>query len=143
MTAGAMPLPDDETTRAAIQRALVLFTCTAVTFLYAMTVTIAGDGLSFTVTYAGSTASWALGLARWDIKFVFPNRESIYLHHTPSLQLFERARRDFSHGCIRVADPAAVAQLNTMLIEVVERGTARPSTIDWYMPNTSLPHCGS
>jgi hypothetical protein len=39
---------------------------------YAMTVTTAGDGLSFTVTYAGSTASWALGLARWDIKFVFP-----------------------------------------------------------------------
>jgi hypothetical protein len=39
---------------------------------YAMTVTVAGDGLSFTVAYAGSTASWALGLARWDIKFVFP-----------------------------------------------------------------------
>ena len=39
---------------------------------YAMTVTVAGDGLSFTTTYAGSTASWALGLARWDIKFVFP-----------------------------------------------------------------------
>jgi len=39
---------------------------------YAMTVTVAGDGLSFTVTDAGSTASWALGLARWDIKFVFP-----------------------------------------------------------------------
>jgi hypothetical protein len=37
-----------------------------------MTVTIAGDGLSFTTTYSGSTASWTLGLARWDIKFVFP-----------------------------------------------------------------------
>lgn len=44
-----------------------------------------------------------------DIKFVFPNRESIYLHHTPSVQLFERARRDFSHGCIRVEQPAALA----------------------------------
>jgi murein L,D-transpeptidase YcbB/YkuD len=44
-----------------------------------------------------------------DIKFVFPNRESIYLHHTPSLQLFERARRDFSHGCIRVEQPVALA----------------------------------
>jgi hypothetical protein len=39
---------------------------------YDLTVTKAGDGLSFTVAYAGSTASWALGLARWDIKFVFP-----------------------------------------------------------------------
>jgi murein L,D-transpeptidase YcbB/YkuD len=44
-----------------------------------------------------------------DIKFVFPNRESIYLHHTPSVGLFARARRDFSHGCIRVEQPAALA----------------------------------
>ncbi len=40
---------------------------------YPMTITVAGDGLSFTVAYtAGSTANWALGLAKWDIKFVFP-----------------------------------------------------------------------
>ena len=39
---------------------------------YALTVVTANDGLSFTVAYTGSTASWALGLARWDIKFVFP-----------------------------------------------------------------------
>jgi murein L,D-transpeptidase YcbB/YkuD len=45
-----------------------------------------------------------------DIKFVFPNRESIYLHHTPSVQLFEHARRDFSHGCIRVEQPVALAR---------------------------------
>jgi murein L,D-transpeptidase YcbB/YkuD len=44
-----------------------------------------------------------------DIKFVFPNRESIYLHHTPAVQLFERARRDFSHGCIRVEQPVPLA----------------------------------
>jgi murein L,D-transpeptidase YcbB/YkuD len=44
-----------------------------------------------------------------DIKFVFPNREHIYLHHTPSVRLFERERRDFSHGCIRVEHPAALA----------------------------------
>jgi L,D-transpeptidase YcbB len=43
------------------------------------------------------------------IKFVFPNRESIYLHHTPSTALFERARRDLSHGCIRVEQPLALA----------------------------------
>ena len=44
-----------------------------------------------------------------DIKFVFPNREHIYLHHTPSVRLFERERRDFSHGCIRVEQPVALA----------------------------------
>jgi murein L,D-transpeptidase YcbB/YkuD len=44
-----------------------------------------------------------------DIKFVFPNRESIYLHHTPSVGLFSRARRDFSHGCIRLEQPLALA----------------------------------
>jgi len=45
-----------------------------------------------------------------DIKFVFPNRDNIYLHHTPSVRLFERERRDFSHGCIRVEQPMALAK---------------------------------
>ena len=45
-----------------------------------------------------------------DIKFVFPNSDNIYLHHTPATQLFERDRRDFSHGCIRVEEPAALAK---------------------------------
>lgn len=44
-----------------------------------------------------------------DIKFVFPNSDNIYLHHTPATQLFERVRRDFSHGCIRVEHPVALA----------------------------------
>ena len=39
---------------------------------YALTVVTANDGLSFTVSYPGTTADWSLGLARWDIKFVFP-----------------------------------------------------------------------
>lgn len=38
---------------------------------YPLTVTTAGDGLSFTVSYPGSTADWALGLGKWDIKFAF------------------------------------------------------------------------
>ena len=45
-----------------------------------------------------------------DIKFVFPNNDNIYLHHTPAPKLFERNRRDFSHGCIRVEAPVALAQ---------------------------------
>ena len=44
-----------------------------------------------------------------DIKFVFPNSENIYLHHTPAVGLFARQRRDFSHGCIRVEEPVALA----------------------------------
>ena len=48
----------------------------------------------------------ALGL----IKFVIANDESIYLHDTPERELFAFARRDFSHGCIRVQDPVGLAQ---------------------------------
>ena len=44
------------------------------------------------------------------VKFVLPNTMDIYLHGTPAKQLFERSRRDFSHGCIRVEDPEALAQ---------------------------------
>ena len=47
----------------------------------------------------------ALGL----MKFMFPNTYNVYLHSTPAHQLFSRARRAFSHGCIRVSDPAALA----------------------------------
>ena len=43
------------------------------------------------------------------IKFDFPNPYSVYMHGTPAQQLFARARRDFSHGCIRVEHPAALA----------------------------------
>ena len=43
----------------------------------------------------------ALGL----VKFMFPNRFSIYMHDTPSKELFFRDERTFSHGCIRVQDP--------------------------------------
>lgn len=45
-----------------------------------------------------------------DIKFVFPNRDAIYLHHTPATGLFARDRRDFSHGCIRVERPVDLAR---------------------------------
>jgi L,D-transpeptidase YcbB len=47
----------------------------------------------------------ALGL----IKFDLPNRYDVYLHSTPAQQLFRRQRRAFSHGCIRVSNPVALA----------------------------------
>lgn len=43
------------------------------------------------------------------VKFMFPNRFSVYLHDTPARQLFDRAQRDFSSGCIRVERPADLA----------------------------------
>ncbi|WP_244888446.1 L,D-transpeptidase family protein [Roseovarius tolerans] len=43
----------------------------------------------------------ALGL----VKFMFPNKYNIYLHDTPQKALFEREKRDFSHGCIRLQQP--------------------------------------
>ena len=49
------------------------------------------------------------GNALGRVKFMLPNDHAVYLHDTPSGDLFEKDRRDFSHGCIRVADPAALA----------------------------------
>jgi L,D-transpeptidase YcbB len=43
------------------------------------------------------------------IKFIFPNDYNVYLHGTPAISLFAKARRDFSHGCIRVENPAELA----------------------------------
>ena len=48
----------------------------------------------------------SLGLA----KFIFPNDEDVYMHGTPTRSTFARARRDASHGCIRLEDPAALAE---------------------------------
>jgi murein L,D-transpeptidase YcbB/YkuD len=43
------------------------------------------------------------------VKFIFPNQYDIYLHSTPAVSLFDRTRRDFSHGCIRVQKPEDLA----------------------------------
>lgn len=43
------------------------------------------------------------------VKFLMPNNSGIFLHDTPEQDLFERDRRDFSHGCVRVADPQDLA----------------------------------
>ena len=43
------------------------------------------------------------------VKFIFPNQYDIYLHSTPAVSLFDRPRRDFSHGCIRVQKPVDLA----------------------------------
>jgi L,D-transpeptidase YcbB len=39
------------------------------------------------------------------MKFMFPNKHSVYIHDTPGKSLFTYARRAFSHGCIRLSKP--------------------------------------
>ncbi len=44
------------------------------------------------------------------VKFMFPNAYGVYLHDTPSKELFQRVVRTFSHGCIRVEKPIDLAE---------------------------------
>jgi murein L,D-transpeptidase YcbB/YkuD len=44
------------------------------------------------------------------IKFMFPNDYGVYLHDTPSKELFNRVVRTFSHGCIRIEKPLDLAE---------------------------------
>jgi murein L,D-transpeptidase YcbB/YkuD len=50
------------------------------------------------------------GNALGRVKFIFPNKHAVYLHDTPSLALFSRTDRAFSHGCIRVQYPLQFAE---------------------------------
>ena len=44
-----------------------------------------------------------------ELKIMFPNRHAIYMHDTPHKKLFKRQTRAYSHGCVRLADPRAMA----------------------------------
>ena len=57
-----------------------------------------------------------------DFKFMFPNKDNIYLHDTPAKSLFSRTQRNFSHGCIRLERPADLARL------MMERAAKRPAS---------------
>jgi len=64
---------------------------------------LASQGLRFRQRPGSNNA---LGL----VKFMFPNRFNVYLHDTPGDRLFFRDERTFSHGCIRIENPAAMAE---------------------------------
>lgn len=78
-----------------------------------------------------------------DIKFIFPNDQNIYLHHTPSQNLFGRVRRDLSHGCIRVEEPVKLAEFvldnrpdwpRSRIVEAMEGGKSRTLKLNEPLP---------
>lgn len=50
------------------------------------------------------------GNALGRIKFMFPNRHSVYMHDTPKKHLFKRFPRSFSSGCVRIEKPIEMAK---------------------------------
>ncbi len=44
-----------------------------------------------------------------ELKILFPNKHAIYMHDTPSKNLFDRDSRALSHGCVRLHDPRGMA----------------------------------
>ncbi len=80
------------------------------------------------------------------IKFLFPNNYNIYLHDTPSKNLFGETKRGFSHGCVRVQEPQKLAlyllredtswnleKMNTVLQTDIETPISLTPTIPVYI----------
>lgn len=67
------------------------------------------------------------------VKFMFPNRFSVYLHDTPARELFAKRARNFSSGCIRLERSAALAKY-------LLRGSARwtPEAVDRVMGGATV-----
>jgi murein L,D-transpeptidase YcbB/YkuD len=77
------------------------------------------------------------------VKFIFPNDQAIYLHDTPATALFSRARRDFSHGCVRVERPADLAAwvlrerpewTRDRIVEAMQRGKSQRVSLPRQIP---------
>lgn len=45
------------------------------------------------------------------VKFLFPNKHAVYMHDTPTKNLFQASKRTFSHGCMRVRNPLEFASV--------------------------------
>ena len=58
-----------------------------------------------------------------ELKILFPNVHAIYMHDTPQRSFFKRDMRALSHGCVRLADPRAMAAavLNTTVDDVAKQ----------------------
>ncbi|MEQ1530815.1 MAG: L,D-transpeptidase family protein [Methylococcales bacterium] len=65
------------------------------------------------------------------VKFIFPNKDDVYLHDTPANALFSKSRRDFSHGCVRVANPDKLAEFalkDQWTSETIQKAMSSPKT---------------
>jgi len=45
------------------------------------------------------------------VKFRFPNKHDVYMHDTPTKNLFNASVRTFSHGCMRIREPQRLAEI--------------------------------
>lgn len=73
------------------------------------------------------------------LKFIFPNAHDVYMHDTPDKNLFESKERTFSHGCMRLRNPARMAEV--ILGEVrgwtpedVKKNLAQKNTVQIDLP---------
>ncbi len=84
---------------------------------------------SSSVDWYGSTKSISVRQppssdnALGELKILFPNSHAIYMHDTPSKSFFKKDMRALSHGCVRLADPRAMAAavLNTTVDDVAKQ----------------------
>jgi len=82
------------------------------------------------------------GNALGQIKFLFPNKHAVYLHDTPSKHLFNRSRRAYSHGCMRVRNPQAFAEAimrsegwtRQSIARAIDRGANRAIRLEQKLP---------
>jgi len=45
------------------------------------------------------------------VKFMFPNKHTVYMHDTPTKHLFKQTTRAYSHGCMRIRNPRKLAEI--------------------------------
>jgi len=65
------------------------------------------------------------------VKFLFPNKHSVYFHDTPSKRLFKNDIRAYSHGCVRLHKPFDFAK--TLL--VIDEQKLIPEEFDTLIKN--------
>jgi len=76
-----------------------------------------------------------------ELKIMFPNKHAIYMHDTPAKNLFSRDMRAYSHGCVRLQDPRAMAAAvmgwdESQIVERLKKGHNQvelPSKIPVYV----------
>jgi murein L,D-transpeptidase YcbB/YkuD len=83
-----------------------------------------GQRVSYNGGHVEVTQPPGAGNALGRIRFNFPNRFSVYHHDTPDKNLFAQDFRAYSHGCMRVQDPAKYAEVLLDIARPREHWTA-------------------